>query len=675
MIKLSLKRKFISYYSNTFQEYRNKSQHLNRKYNSNFIIHKNSNDSNNNNNAHINKNLTSQNKYNSFEHSSRNKRRSNYWSFGFGFGFPFMFLLCWFPFQKSDNEKMDWFSGNVNESTMKFMKLLAEYIPSYTFIYELSNLFFMQGNNSMNESDREWMQNRLDFLFNTFLKSLKLNKFEHIFYGNDITSLILRIQNIQSEKIKQLEEQAGINSIQESPRNSNSNIDSISNDSIFLNKNITTSKQSFIELLENELIQLRNKENVSENVSNFARDRYESILYCFLGLIIENTSNTSAFHYFQQAAFKMNPYALWKCGMILESSEHKYLIEKIYNIETLIQNSYQLSSNNILKNESLSVLDNITKMDELDQSFKQLYFISSQLGFYNALCDLARQSNKDVAIKLLELAISNGSSRAMHELGHIYIKDPIKKIQYGFPLLQNASIINYPPALYTYGRLAFLGDISGLSAGDGVYLIEQSAELGFPDAMFALSYIYEKFDHNSELSINMLRKAAASGHIEAQYELAMCFNLGNRISQNVSKAFDLLKSASQSGHVEAQYQLALLYELGRGIDKNLEKSFELYDKLASLNDSRGLWKAGLFLFEGYGTTKNEDEGLNLILKSASMENADACFWLANYFENKNIYAAFEWYNKTIQIDQNHKEAKSKRRKLKYIIMNEERKSK
>jgi len=76
-----------------------------------------------------------------------------------------------------------------------------------------------------------------------------------------------------------------------------------------------------------------------------------------------------------------------------------------------------------------------------------------------------------------------------------------------------------------------------------------------------------------ELSVAQIMEKAEQGDIYAQYNLALMYADGKRVSQNMDQAASWLLKAANQGHLEAQHYLASLYESGRwGFPKDKDKA-------------------------------------------------------------------------------------------------------
>jgi hypothetical protein len=69
-------------------------------------------------------------------------------------------------------------------------------------------------------------------------------------------------------------------------------------------------------------------------------------------------------------------------------------------------------------------------------------------------------------------------------------------------------------------------------------------------------------------------KAAEQGHIQAQYNLGICYTYGHGVEQNHIIAEEWFSKAAQQkiehGNIEAQYQLDLYYYNDKGVPQTIQ---------------------------------------------------------------------------------------------------------
>ena len=109
-------------------------------------------------------------------------------------------------------------------------------------------------------------------------------------------------------------------------------------------------------------------------------------------------------------------------------------------------------------------------------------------------------------------------------------------------------------------------------------LVDAAAE-GDAQAQFDLGSTYElgyesgaDTKANVRLAARYYRKAAESGHIEAQMTMAKLCLLGKGVQQDPEEAAQWYLLAAEQGHRPAQLNLAEMYACGRGVEKDLEQS-------------------------------------------------------------------------------------------------------
>ena len=85
-------------------------------------------------------------------------------------------------------------------------------------------------------------------------------------------------------------------------------------------------------------------------------------------------------------------------------------------------------------------------------------------------------------------------------------------------------------------------------------------------------------------TVELWRKAAEQGDIEAQYNLGVCYYNGIGVMKDLSKAVELWRKAAEQGDTEAQYNLGVCYYNGIGVIKDLSKAVDLWRKAAEQGD-------------------------------------------------------------------------------------------
>lgn len=81
--------------------------------------------------------------------------------------------------------------------------------------------------------------------------------------------------------------------------------------------------------------------------------------------------------------------------------------------------------------------------------------------------------------------------------------------------------------------------------------------------------------------LDTLTTQAVEGNVEAQYQLAKRYYVGDQVRQDYSQAFLWYRRAALQGHPEAQYNLGTMYLMGEGIEQSDMEAKDWYEKAAS----------------------------------------------------------------------------------------------
>ena len=107
------------------------------------------------------------------------------------------------------------------------------------------------------------------------------------------------------------------------------------------------------------------------------------------------------------------------------------------------------------------------------------------------------------------------------------------------------------------------------------------------------------------------------------FELAMRHIYGDGVPEDNDLATELLIQAHEMGHVEATYNLGICYHYGFGTDVDLEKAFELYLKSANAGYGKGMELVGRFYNQGIYVEKNRSQAEYWLNKAINSSDPDA----------------------------------------------------
>lgn len=107
------------------------------------------------------------------------------------------------------------------------------------------------------------------------------------------------------------------------------------------------------------------------------------------------------------------------------------------------------------------------------------------------------------------------------------------------------------------------------------------------------------------------------------FELAMRHIYGDGVPEDNDLATELLIQAHEMGHVEATYNLGICYHYGFGTDVDLEKAFELYLESANAGYGKGIELVGRFYNQGIYVEKNRSQAEYWLNKAINSSDPDA----------------------------------------------------
>ena len=102
---------------------------------------------------------------------------------------------------------------------------------------------------------------------------------------------------------------------------------------------------------------------------------------------------------------------------------------------------------------------------------------------------------------------------------------------------------------------------------------------GEPDKLFEAGKIYDSIKKYSK-AFACYQQAAQKGHIQAMYELALCYDFPKGCKQDLDKAFKLCLDLAKKGLPEAMYRVGMYFEQGIGTYKDTELARYWYNEAA-----------------------------------------------------------------------------------------------
>ena len=221
-------------------------------------------------------------------------------------------------------------------------------------------------------------------------------------------------------------------------------------------------------------------------------------------------------------------------------------------------------------------------------------------------------------------------------------------------------------AVYWFAKLAELGHVTaqfnmGLHCAKG-FGIERS----FTQAVYWLELAAENGDEDAPALIEKLKKAVEAekivdtGDAQAQADLAGVYMfIGNSMDQadpgqDYAIALDYAQKSAAQNNGDGLWALALAYEHGRGVEQDVDKAIECYRRGADLGHAPSQHSLACYYFRGDVLEEDYEKAFALCMKSAeqgyglAMRDIGRCYQFGNGVQD-NMSLAIEWYEKSLEV--------------------------
>lgn len=117
---------------------------------------------------------------------------------------------------------------------------------------------------------------------------------------------------------------------------------------------------------------------------------------------------------------------------------------------------------------------------------------------------------------------------------------------------------------------------------------------------------------------------AGQGDVQAQYEVGVCYTLGNGVEQNDSLAIRWFRKAAEGGHVQCQISMGVIYYNGsHGFETDHPEALRWFLKAAGQGDAHAQYLAGRCYSRGEGAERNDGEAFRWLRLAARQGHEEA----------------------------------------------------
>ena len=189
----------------------------------------------------------------------------------------------------------------------------------------------------------------------------------------------------------------------------------------------------------------------------------------------------------------------------------------------------------------------------------------------------------------------------------------------GMELIRRAAGLGHPDSLMFYARALVSGEYVDRDVHKSLEYVRALATSDNPAAWLMYSNIVLRTEGSNEadkkLAIDLVKKAAITGHIEARTYYGRLLCEGTYVEPNPEHGVFYLKLAADHNDSEAQCELGECFLRGLGVPKNSRRAAVYFRLSASNGCIKGRYFYGRALVDGDGVEKNEEEGRRLIAEA------------------------------------------------------------
>jgi len=256
--------------------------------------------------------------------------------------------------------------------------------------------------------------------------------------------------------------------------------------------------------------------------------------------------------------------------------------------------------------------------------------------------------NKAEGIRWLEKASLNGNPEADNLLASLFFSDPtlfqgsqvMKCRDDALRFLEKSAKKGYPDGELNYGIALFDGNEK-----NGIYWMAQAAMHGNKIAKTRLMSLKPKNPDNQAF---IYRSAIDWGDHMAEFQLGICYLLGDGVPKDPAHGYQLITKAAESGIPIAQCRLGLAYQSGDQIEVNHSEAIRWLIKSADQGVGEAYNALGNALWQGEGVEVNPANALAKYFMAASKGVPSAFCSIGKAYEQgigieQNLNEALKWY--------------------------------
>jgi hypothetical protein len=172
-----------------------------------------------------------------------------------------------------------------------------------------------------------------------------------------------------------------------------------------------------------------------------------------------------------------------------------------------------------------------------------------------------------------------------------------------------------------YGTNGFGVRATDISQRLGLTELRRAADSGHSDAQYVCGRILRECSafEDAEASTNYMKQAADNGNSYGEMGYARALDFGYGVPQNDPEAFSYYKRAADHGNARGQNGCGYCFELGKGVKKDIAAAAQYYRLGAEQGNGQAMHNFGLCLKDGKGVPKNSKAATDYIRRAKESE--------------------------------------------------------
>ena len=190
-------------------------------------------------------------------------------------------------------------------------------------------------------------------------------------------------------------------------------------------------------------------------------------------------------------------------------------------------------------------------------------FSTVKAGEFQDAIRAANEGDLETATELLSPLVKNGHAGAQFLIGTLIEEE--KGIEYAASFYRSAAESGLASAQYRLGLMYEVGEASSPDQKKARYWYFKASKQNNVDALYRLGRLLiteGDYKNDPQFVINLLLEPASVGHIDAQYQLGLVYDLAVGDIVTAIKWYSL---SAKQGSPSGQFAMGLKYDLGHGV--------------------------------------------------------------------------------------------------------------